>query len=105
MKDSRKKLSLSKAWLTGVVLITLVTAVYIMVNHLGLADSLDFGAGAYYYADMPGFEKLVGSDHYTTQVPMWLLIALFFVWGAAMYRLWSRIEKGAGKEKKHSRES
>lgn len=79
--------------MAGVIMITLVTAVYIMINHMGLADSLDFGAGAYYYADMPGFEKLVDSSHYTSRTPMWVLILLFLVWGAVMYRLWSWIEK------------
>jgi hypothetical protein len=64
-----------------------------MANHLGLVDSLDFGAGAYYYADIPGFEKLVNGNHYHSQTPMWLLILLFLIWGYAMYRFWAWIEK------------
>lgn len=66
---------------------------YIMVNHLGLIDSLDFGAGAYYYADIPKFSEYVNGTHYTSQTPMWVLIALFLVWGFLMYRLWVWIER------------
>lgn len=95
MKKQKKRMSLSKTLLAGVIFITLVTTVYIMANHLGLADSLDFGAGAYYYADMPGFEKLVNGSHYSSRTPMWALILLFLIWGAIMYRLWSWIERGA----------
>lgn len=93
----KKKISISKILLTGVIFITLVIAAYIMVNHMGLIDGLDFGAGAYYYADMPGFEKLVDGSHYTSQTPMWVLILLFLAWGAVMYRLWSWIERKTGK--------
>lgn len=67
--------------------------VYIMVNHLGLIDGLDFGAGAYYYADIPQFAKYVNGEHYHSQTPMWVLIVLFLIWGYAMYRLWTWLEK------------
>lgn len=92
MKDNRKKRIFSKVLLASVMIVTLATAGYIMVNHLGLIDSLDFGAGAYYYADMPGFEKLVDGSHYTSGTPMWVLIVLFLLWGAVMYWLWSFLE-------------
>lgn len=66
---------------------------YIMINHLGLVDGLDFGAGAYYYADIPQFAKYVNGDHYVSQTPMWVLIVLFLIWGFLMYRLWTWLEK------------
>lgn len=66
---------------------------YIMGNHLGLIDSLDFGAGAYYYADMPGFATLVNGDYYFSKTPMAVLILLFLIWGYFMYRLWVWLEK------------
>ena len=66
---------------------------YIMINHLGLIDSLDFGAGAYYYADIPGFAELVNGNHYVSGTPMPVLIILFLVWGYAMYRLWVWLER------------
>ena len=64
-----------------------------MGNHLGLIDSLDFGAGAYYYADMPGFATLVNGDYYFSKTPMAVLILLFLIWGYFMYRLWVWLEK------------
>ena len=71
----------------------LILVVYIMVNGLGLVEGLDFGAGAYYYADIPNFSSYVSGDHYESQTPMWVIILLFLAWGALMYRLWSWIEK------------
>lgn len=64
------------------------SAIYIMVRGLGLVDSLDFGAGAYYYADIPGFERFINSGAYTSEVPTWVIIAIFLGWGWIMYRLW-----------------
>jgi hypothetical protein len=66
---------------------------YIMGNHLGLIDELDFGAGAYYYADIPQFSKYVNAQHYQSSTPMWVLIVLFLIWGYAMYRLWTWLDK------------
>ena len=65
-----------------------IAAVYIMANGLGLVEGLDFGAGAYYYADIPGFDKYVRDDAYDSQLPTWLAIVLFLLWGALMYALW-----------------
>ena len=80
--------------LSGVILIaSIALAAYIMINGLGLVDSLDFGAGAYYYADIPGFEKYVNGDAYASSTPMWVLIVLFLIWGAIMYRLWVWLDK------------
>jgi len=67
--------------------------IYIMSNHLGLIDGLDFGAGAYYYADIPQFSKFVDVEHYHSETPMWVLIVLFLIWGYAMYRLWTWLDK------------
>ena len=76
-----------------VVVVTLVIAIYIMANGLGLVDSLDFGAGAYYYADIPGFEKYIREDAYDSHLPLWLAIILFLAWGALMYWLWTWIDR------------
>ena len=50
----KKKTEKKRNWfrmINGTVLIlTVIAAVYIMANGMGLIDSLDFGAGAYYYA-------------------------------------------------------
>lgn len=65
----------------------------IMFHHLGLIDGLDFGAGAYYYADIPGFEKYVDGSSYQSQTPMSVLILLFLIWGFLMYKGWGFLEK------------
>ncbi len=71
----------------------IIAALYIMGNGLGLVDSLDFGAGAYYYADIPEFSKYTDGAWYSSPVPMWVLILLFLIWGAFMYRIWGWIER------------
>ena len=72
--------------------LSVVLAAYIMVNHMGLVDGLDFGAGAYYYADIPEFDRYVRYDVYDSPVSMWTLMVIFLIWGAAMYRLWVYID-------------
>lgn len=74
----------------------ILCGVHIMINQLGLIKELDFGAGAYYYADMPGFERLVNGDHYANPVPMGVLILLFLAWGYIMYRFWIWLDKRIG---------
>ena len=39
-----------------------MAVIYIMANGLGLQEGLDFGAGAYYYADIRDFEKYLAWD-------------------------------------------
>ncbi len=72
--------------------LSVVIALYIMYNHLGLVESLDFGAGAYYYADIPQFQKYVSTGAYQNTTPAWIIVSLFFIWGWLMYKLWSLIE-------------
>ena len=69
-------------------------AVHIMKNGFGLLEQLDFGAGAYYYADIPGFASLVNGSHDQSPVSMPILIILLLIWGFLMYRLWAWIESG-----------
>ena len=76
-----------------VLMVTIVAALYIMAHGMGLIDSLDFGAGAYYYADIPGFEKYVDGSFYQSQTPMSVLILLFLIWGFLMYKGWGFLEK------------
>lgn len=60
---------------------------------IGLAISNTVGIGAYYYADIPGFEKIMNDEVYQTSVPLWVHIALFLGWGYLMWRLWIWIDK------------
>ena len=76
-----------------VAVVTLVVALYIMAHHLGLVEDLDFGAGAYYYADIPNFEKLINEDAYTARMPYIVYVILFLVWGFLMYKLWKWVDR------------
>lgn len=79
---------------TAVVAVTVILcAIAIVLLRLGLVDGYDFGAGAYYYADIPGFEKILKEDSYSTSVPVWIHIILFLGWGWLMYRLWVWIDR------------
>ena len=77
-----------------VVVITLFLAGWIMTNKLGLVEGYDFGAGAYYYADIPTeqYSEIVNEDAYQTSVPKWIFYVLFFAWGYLMWRLWVWVE-------------
>ncbi|MBP5635676.1 MAG: hypothetical protein J6W83_04740 [Bacteroidales bacterium] len=76
-----------------VAVVTLVLAVYIVANRLGLNPDYDFGAGAYYYADIPDFEKIIDTDVYEAKLPYFVYVLLFLAWGALMYFLWKRIDR------------
>ena len=94
-----KKKTVARVAFAVVGIAVLATVIYIMANGIGLQDDLDFGAGAYYYADIPNFEKIFDRDFYTASLPFWVYVLLFLVWGALMYLLWIWIDKG-GKRKK-----
>ena len=85
MKLSRKTIRTVTVVVTVAVLLC---AVVIMATGAGLVEGYDFGAGAYYYADIPGFEKIMKEGLFKTSVPVWVHIAIFLVWGWLMYRLW-----------------
>jgi hypothetical protein len=70
----------------------LICSIVIVTLRLGLVEGYDFGAGAYYYADIPGFEKIMNDEAYKTSIPVWLHIVLFLGWGWLMYRLWVWID-------------
>lgn len=70
----------------------LICAGIICTKGLGLVDGYDFGAGAYYYADIPGFEIIMNEDTYQAKVPVWVHILLFLGWGWFVYRLWVWID-------------
>lgn len=81
--------------ITGIsaIIVILILTLYCMINGLGLVEELDFGAGAYYYADIPEFAKYVNGEHFVSNLPMWIYIILFFAWGAMMYKLWIWLDK------------
>jgi len=73
--------------------VILVAALYIMINGIGLNENLDFGAGAYYYADIPEFEKYEKSVNYVAKLPYWVYVVLFLAWGALMYWVWTLLDR------------
>ena len=76
-----------------VAVVTLLAVIYIMINRIGLQDELDFGAGAYYYADIPEFEKYEKSVGYKAILPYVVYVILFLAWGALMYKVWKKLDK------------
>lgn len=82
-----------KALTIFVVVVTLLAVIYIMLNRIGLQDELDFGAGAYYYADIPDFEKYEKSVGYKARLPYVVYVVLFLLWGALMYKVWKKLDK------------
>ena len=82
-----------------VVVITLFLAGWIMTHRLGLVEGYDFGAGAYYYADIPTeqYQQIVNEEAYQTSIPKWIYYVLFFAWGWLMWRVWVRVENGKRK--------
>ena len=73
--------------------VVLAAAIYIMVCGLGLSDALDFGAGAYYYADIPEFDKTLAPGRFHASLPFWVYVLLFLAWGALMYALWKWLDR------------
>lgn len=71
----------------------LAAALYVMIRGIGLCDRLDFGAGAYYYADIPEFDKTLVPGRFAAALPFWAYLLLFLAWGALMYALWRWLDR------------
>ena len=81
--------------ITAVFCIAVIIAcIYIMVKGIGLSDDLDFGAGAYYYADIPEFYETFGvMDAFKPALPYIVYVLIFLAWGLLMYLLWKWVDK------------
>ena len=90
MSKSRRAARVALLVVGGAIL---AAAVYIMIRRIGLNPDLDFGAGAYYYADIPDYQKVLDWDLYQARLPFWVYVVLFLAWGALMYWLWTRIDR------------
>ncbi|MBQ4022346.1 MAG: hypothetical protein II613_07355 [Bacteroidales bacterium] len=90
MMDKRRLLKVVTIF---AVALAVLCALYIMINGLGLSDKYDFGAGAYYYTDIPDYGNVIHDDAYEAQLPYWIYVVLFLSWGFLMYRLWVWIDK------------
>ena len=78
--------------------ISFVAAIYCMVNGLGLQEDLDFGAGAYYYADIPDFDKYLAWDAFKTNIPYLVYLAIFLIWGVIVYKIWKWVDNKSEKK-------
>ena len=91
----RKKIFKTVTVIMAVTVI--VMAAYIMINRLGLVEGYDFGGGAYYYVDIPEFEKIVDQDAFKAKTPVWGHVVLFIACGWLMWRLWLWIDRKSDK--------
>ena len=79
---------------TVIMAVTIIIgALYVMSNHLGLVDGYDFGGGAYYYVDIPNFDKVLPENAYQAKTPVWVHVVLFIAWGWLMWRLWLWVDR------------
>ena len=52
---------------TAIVAVTvIICSIIIAAKGMGLVEGYDFGIGAYYYADIPGFEKIMNDPYNDT---------------------------------------
>ena len=77
----------------------IVSVVIVMYKNMGLISKFDFGAGAYYYTDIPNFEKYINNSIFKTKFSIWFLITLFLIWGVFVYKLWCYIDRKIEKDK------
>ncbi|MGN1045032.1 MAG: hypothetical protein ACI4Q9_03655 [Candidatus Methanomethylophilaceae archaeon] len=72
----------------GIILgaFTLILIGYVMANGIGLVDGLDFGAGAYYYADIPEFDRL-NAPTADFSDSAFAVIAFFVIWSVVVLGL------------------
>ena len=65
----KKSNTIARVAIITITVLTLALVAYIMINRIGLSDDLDFGAGAYYYADIPEYDKVIDWDVYQYKLP------------------------------------
>lgn len=89
----KKSNTIARVAIITITVLTLALVAYIMINRIGLSDDLDFGAGAYYYADIPEYDKVIDWDVYQYKLPYWVYLLLFFAWGWVVWKIWKRLDK------------
>lgn len=89
-----KNLKIILKYLWNIFIISVIVSVIIvMYKNMGLIAEFDFGAGAYYYTDIPNFEKYINNSIFKTKFSMCFMIVLFLIWGVFVYKLWCYIDK------------
>lgn len=91
MKENQLK------WLGRIVIVfSIIVAcisLYIMVNQIGQVEGVLCGPGQYFYTDIPNWRDYFLRDYYHSSTPMIVLIAIFFIWGWIMFKLWGWLDK------------
>lgn len=94
--DKRERIIHYMARIVQVFFVLVIVAVlYIMANGIGMIDGLAFGPGAYYYTDIPGWEKIFLSPdgiQFNSQHPV-LFVAIFVGWSVLSWKLWVWLDK------------
>ena len=80
-----------KKMIAAILAVTIVVDIFIMVRRKGLIEEMDFGCGQYYYTDIPNWQHYFQGTHYESPVPLLVLVAIFFVWGWLMMKLWQKV--------------
>ena len=75
-----------------IALMVICADIYIVFNHLGVVEYMDFGAGAYYYADIPDFHKYVPNLNLANENSILIYWILFAGWGILMFFLWKCVD-------------
>lgn len=91
MKEEHIKL-LGKIIVIFSIIVAFIS-LYIMINKIGQVEGVLCGPGQYYYTDIPNWRDYFLRDYYNSPTPMWVLIALFFIWGVLMFKLWTWLDK------------
>ena len=76
-----------------VIVITFVLSIYIIINQLGIVDKYDFGAGAYYYTDIPDYDKIIKDGENVSSINKSIYYILFICWGWLMWKIWIWVDK------------
>lgn len=74
-----------------IFVIAIIFAIFLIKNQSGLIEGLDFGAGQYYYTDIPNWQNYFTGTKFFTNIPIWIYFLLFFAWGYLMYKIWKKI--------------
>ncbi len=88
-----KKTKIGSITAAVVAVAAVAASIWVMASGKGLQEGLDFGAGAYYYADIPEFEKYLAWDAFSEALPYWVYVLLFLIWGFMIYKVWVWIDK------------
>lgn len=94
--DKRDKVIKYMARIVQVFCVVMIaTVIYIMYNGIGTIEGLNFGPGAYYYTDIPGWEKIFLSPdgiRFNSRHPI-IFATIFVGWSIVCWKLWVWLDK------------